>query len=72
MPTETMRREAMLDTLQAVKDAVDAGKPVRWENDGYHVTKDCLGQYLVTFRPNGYCVGLTAVDVPGCFVAPTE
>ena len=35
-------------TIEEIKAAVDAGKPVRWSNDGYHVTKGRDGQYLIT------------------------
>ena len=47
-------------TLQEIKDAVDAGEPVRWFNDGYHVIKDRLGRYLVVCQSNSYTVDLTS------------
>ncbi|MGB3245610.1 MAG: hypothetical protein WBB25_13830 [Sulfitobacter sp.] len=46
-------------TIEEIKAAVDAGKPVRWSNDGYHVTKGRDGQYLITFQPNQNTIGLT-------------
>lgn len=46
-------------TLDDIKAAVDAGKRVHWANEGYVVHKDSLGQYLITFEPNGSTVGLT-------------
>lgn len=46
-------------TIDEIKAAVEAGKPVRWANDGYYVHKDRFGQYLITFEPNGYTTGLT-------------
>ena len=46
-------------TIEEIKTAVDAGKPVRWSHDGYHVTRDSLGQYLITFQPNQNTIGLT-------------
>ncbi len=46
-------------TIEEIKVAVDAGKPVRWANDGYHVTRDRSGQYLITFQPNQHAIGLT-------------
>ena len=46
-------------TIEEIKAAVDAGLPVRWVHDGYHVTRDGLGQYLITFKPNQNCIGLT-------------
>lgn len=45
--------------IQEIKDAVDAGKPVRWTNNGYHVTRDNLGQFHITFQHNNSSVGLT-------------
>jgi len=45
--------------IKQIKDAVDAGLPVRWTNDGYHVTSDDLGQYLITYQPNQHTIGLT-------------
>ena len=46
-------------TLDEIKAAVDAGKSVHWSNEGYLVHKDVLGQYLITFLPNGSTIGLT-------------
>lgn len=46
-------------TLDEIKAAVDASKRVHWANEGYLVHKDSLGQYLITFEPNGSAVGLT-------------
>jgi hypothetical protein len=45
--------------IAQIKAAVDAGQNVRWSNDGYHVTRDTLGQYLITFQANQHCFGLT-------------
>ena len=42
-----------------IKAAVDAGKSVHWANEGYRVHRDDLGQYLITFVPNGSTIGLT-------------
>ena len=50
-------------TPEQIKAAVDAGKDVRWANDGYVVTRDRIGQYHITFTPNGHTIGLT--DVTG-------
>ena len=47
-----------------IKAAVDAGKFIRWSNEGYVVRKDSLGQYLIIFEPNGSAIGLT--DKSGC------
>jgi len=46
-------------TLDEIKAAVDAGQTVYWANTGYVVHKDRLGQYLITYLPNGSCIGLT-------------
>ena len=46
-------------TLDEIKAAVDAGQTVHWVNTGYVVHKDRLGQYLITYVPNGSCIGLT-------------
>jgi hypothetical protein len=46
-------------TLEEIKSAVDAGLTVHWANTGYRVHKDSLGQYLITYVPNGSCIGLT-------------
>ena len=47
-------------TLDDIKAAVDAGQTVHWANTSYIVHKDRLGQYLITYVPNGSCIGLTA------------
>ena len=46
-------------TLEDFTAAVDAGQTVHWANFGYIVHKDRLGQYLITYLPNGSCIGLT-------------
>ena len=43
-------------TLEDIKAAVDAGQTVHWANTGYVVHKDRLGQYLITYLPNGSCI----------------
>ena len=45
--------------IAEIKAAVDAGKSVRWANEGYRVNRDGLGQYLITFVRNGSTIGLT-------------
>ena len=49
--------------IAQIKAAVDAGMTVHWANEGYLVHKDNLGQYLITYQPNGSTIGLT--DRPG-------
>ena len=46
-------------TIEEIKAAVDAGQAVHWANTGYVVHKDRLGQYLISYLPNGSCIGLT-------------
>ena len=46
-------------TIAEIKSAVDAGLRVHWANEGYVVHKDRLGQYLISFLPNGSSIGLT-------------
>ena len=45
--------------IAEIKSAVDAGKTVHRANEGYRVHKDDLGQYLITYQPNGSTIGLT-------------
>ena len=49
-------------TLEEIRAAVDAGNRVHWVNNGYLVTRDDLGQYLITFTRNGSAIGLTSRD----------
>jgi hypothetical protein len=46
-------------TIEQIKGAVDLGLSVKWANDGYDVIKDSIGQYLIKYRPSGFCIGLT-------------
>ncbi|ATG45587.1 hypothetical protein [Phaeobacter piscinae] len=46
-------------TLEDIKAAIDDGHTVHWANTGYVVHKGRLGQYLITYVPNGSCIGLT-------------
>ena len=46
-------------TLEEIKAAIAACQTVHWANIGYVVHKDRLGQYLITYVPNGSCIGLT-------------
>lgn len=46
-------------TIDQIKAAVDAGLCVKWANDGYDVIRDCNGEYLIRYWPNGHCIGLT-------------
>jgi hypothetical protein len=48
--------------LEEIKAAVDAGNCVHWNNAGYVVKRDRLGQYLITFARNGSAIGLTNQD----------
>jgi len=46
-------------TLNQIKGAIALGLSVKWANDGYDVIQDSLGQYLIKYKPNGFCFGLT-------------
>ena len=52
-------------TLDEIKAAVDAGQTVHWANTGYVVHKDRLGQYLITYVPNGIAQSKDAAENPG-------
>lgn len=49
-------------TLEQIKAAVAAGRTVHWSNDGYDVIRDNVGQWLIIYRPNRHCIGLTHAD----------
>ncbi len=49
-------------TLEEIKAAMDAVNRVHWVNCGYVVTRDGLGQYLITFTRNGSAIGLISRD----------
>lgn len=38
-------------TVKEVAQAVANGADVRWKSDNYHVVKDKLDQFFVTYRP---------------------
>lgn len=48
---------ALLNTIQEIKTAVDAGKTVYADSEAYTVIKDSLGQYLIKFH-SGSVIGL--------------
>jgi hypothetical protein len=47
--------------LKEIKKAVDCGREVFWDNKGYRVVKDNIGQYLIKHEA-GNCIGLTHTD----------
>lgn len=49
-------------SVEDIKEAVDAGKIVYHNSNGYEVVKDNLGQYLIVCRMNDYTIGLTSKD----------
>lgn len=51
---ETVKR------IAKIKNLIDNGIQVYDENEGYQCLKDRLEQYLIVFKPNGYCIGLTS------------
>jgi hypothetical protein len=48
--------------VDEIKAAVDAGRIVCWNHDGYQVIKDKLGQYFISYLPTGHLIGLTWRD----------
>lgn len=48
-------------TLQEIKDAIEAGKKVHWQNCSYQVVKSDLN-YLIKCLWNSHCIGLTWAD----------
>lgn len=45
-------------TVEEIKKAVQEGRSVYWNNFGYRVICDSIGQWLVVYV-TGYCWGLT-------------
>ena len=53
--------------------AMDAGLPVRWKNDGYQLYRGTSsGEYLKTFEPNGWTIGVFHRDGIGMNVDPKD
>ena len=55
-------RVKLLNTIDEIKCAVDAGLSVYSDTTGYPVIKDSIGQYLITTTFNDYCVGLHGME----------
>ena len=51
-----------LTTIEEIKQAVDEGKTVYMENEGYQVIKDNTGQYMIKCTLNGYGIGLHGAE----------
>lgn len=49
-------------TRSELIEAIDAGKEVYWKNEGYICYRDNLGQYLLTYTPNSYTIGIFHLD----------
>jgi len=49
-------------TLEEIKRALDEGKKVFHQHEGYPVIKDRIGQYLITYKYNEWAIGLTHQD----------
>jgi hypothetical protein len=49
-------------TLEQIKAAVQSGAKVHWMNAAYIVVCDSLGQWLIKYRGDGGCIGLTHRD----------
>jgi hypothetical protein len=46
-------------TIADIKKAVNKGKQVYWISTTYQVIPDFNQQYLITYLPDGNCIGLT-------------
>ena len=46
------------NSIKEIKAAVDAGKTVYVDSDGYQVIKESIGQYLIHFTGSDYYIGL--------------
>jgi len=58
-----MRNQTNLKTLADIKDAVRAGKSVRYGNDLYKVVETRQGDdFQIVCLWNGYTIGLTHTD----------
>lgn len=51
----------VLNTIDEIKAAVDAGKSVKCDNESYDVIKDNLGRYLIHSELFNYSAGLAGV-----------
>lgn len=45
--------------INNIKNAVKNGHEVYWKNKSYSVIRDNVGQYLIKYKPNSNCIGLT-------------
>jgi len=59
-------------TLNELIEAMDVGKKVYWKNLGYICFRDNLGQYLLTYTPNGYTIGIFHRDNVGMNIDPSD
>ena len=57
-------------TREQLIRAMDEGKKVYDGNIGYECYKTECGEYLVTYRPNGYTIGIFHQDGAGMNVHP--
>ena len=48
--------------LQEIKEAVLAGRTVRWKNGAYEVIRDRVGQWFILCHLNGSLSSLTWAD----------
>ena len=45
-------------TIKEIKKAINQGKKVFWNHEGYEVIKDKFNRYLIYCHINNHCVGL--------------
>jgi hypothetical protein len=53
-------------TLEEIKQAVDAGKSVKWSNDRYDVRKGLWEQYYIVFTSNNGMEDVTGLHGYEC------
>jgi hypothetical protein len=62
--------EAVMETIEQVKKAVDEGKLVKWVNNIYEVKYWPIpNQYVVVCIINQFATGLCDADVKDCYIS---
>lgn len=58
-------RQTTYTSAEHIKQAINTGRRVFWQNSGYEVIKDSAGQYLIVWlkgTPQAHYIGLTWND----------
>lgn len=58
----------LFKTQKDVKEALQNGNKVFWQNHIYYVKMDKLGRLLVICKRNGYAAPLHIADLPALFI----